>query len=88
MVSFIVKERTMILIEARVVNATHLQLARPITAKKGQTVYIAVEETEKATGDRGQWHAAAVPTLQAAYGDSEPYYTPAMVKDPNADYCV
>jgi hypothetical protein len=76
----------MILLEAKVVDATHLQLARPINAKRGRTVYISVSETEEGDGDRQQWHAASLQKLQAAYGDAEPDYSAAMVKEPNTDY--
>ena len=76
----------MILIEAKVVDATHLQLSRPITVKRGRSVYISMAETEATDDDQQPWLAASASSLQSAYVDSEPDYASSLVKEPNADY--
>ena len=78
----------MVLIEAKVVDSTHLELSKPITANRGKTVFVAVAESSEQDVERQQWLAGSSATLQAAYGDSEPDYTPAMVRESNPDYCT
>ena len=76
----------MVLVEARVMDPTHLELSRPIAAGRGRTVFVSVAESAEKDADRQQWLANSASSLQAAYGDSEPEYTPAMVRERNPDY--
>ena len=76
----------MVLIEARVMDSTHLELSRPIAAGQGRTVVVSVAEPAEKDMDRRQWLVKSAASLQAAYGASEPEYTPAMVKERNPDY--
>ena len=73
----------MALLEAKVVDATHLQLSRPISVKRGRTVYVSVAESDE---DRDAWQVGALTTLQAAYGDAEPAYSVSMIKESNTEY--
>jgi hypothetical protein len=77
------EETHMVLIEAKVVDSTHLELSKPITANRGKTVFVAVAEFSEKDVERQQWLARSAAALQAAYGASEPDYTPAMVKENN-----
>ena len=70
-----------VLIEARVVDSTHLELSKPIAARKGRTVIIAVAEAGEADSERRQWLAASASSLQAAYSDSEPDYPASMIRE-------
>ena len=76
----------MVLVEARVMDSTHLELSRPIAASRGRTVFVSVAEPAERDAERRQWLAGSVASLQAAYGDSEPEYTAAMVRENNPDY--
>lgn len=68
----------MVLLEARVMDSTHLELSRPSAASRGRTVLVSVAEPAEQDAERRQWLANSVASLQAAYGDSEPEYTPAI----------
>ena len=76
----------MVLVEAKVMDATHLELARPIASEQGRTVFVALAEPGEQDAERRQWLAASAASLDAAYGESEPEYTPAMVRERNPDY--
>ena len=76
----------MVLIEARVVDSTHLELARPIAARQGGTVLVSVAELVEKDADREEWLGASSSGLPAAYSDSEPDYSASLVKEPNPDY--
>ena len=76
----------MVLLEARVLDSTHLELSRPIAAGRGRTVLVSVAEPAEQDAERRQWFAASAASLQAGYGDSEPEYTLAMVRECNSDY--
>jgi hypothetical protein len=78
----------MILVEAKVVDSTHLELARPIAADKGRTVFVSVAESRERDSERQQWLTASGNALSAAYGESEPDYKLFMVKESNLDYEV
>ena len=76
----------MVLVEAKVVDSTHLELSRPIAARQGLTVFVSVAEPREKDAERQQWLAASASSLQAAYGESEPDYSPSMVRESNPDY--
>ena len=76
----------MILVEARVLDSTHLELATPIAAGRGQTVLVSVVETAEEHPERQPWIAASTAALASAYGDSEPEYPPSMVKEANPNF--
>jgi hypothetical protein len=72
-------------IKARVLDSTHLELSQPITARPGETVLVSlaplIEDTE-----RQEWLSASLSGLNAAYSDDEPEYSISMVKARNPDY--
>jgi len=76
----------MFLVKARVVDSTHLELSKPIRTVRGRTVFVSVAEPGEKDAERQQWLAASVESLGYAYGESEPDYTPSMVKESNPDY--
>lgn len=76
----------MVLIEAKVIDATHLELSRPIAAAQGGTVSVAVSEPGEQDGDREQWLVASAGALARAYGPAEPDYAPSMIREPNREY--
>ncbi len=76
----------MVLVEAKVVDSTHLELSKPIAARQGLTVFVSVVESGQKDAERQQWLAASAASLQAAYGESEPDYSASMVKENNPDY--
>jgi len=76
----------MVLVEARVVDATHLELSRPIGTRCGRTVFVSVVESGERDPERQEWLIASSDRLRSAYGESEPDYTPSMVRERNQDY--
>ena len=76
----------MVMIKAKVIDATHLELSRPIAAPEGGTVLVSVAGSDEENDERLQWLAISAEALQSAYGDSEPAYTPSMVREPNPEY--
>ena len=73
-------------LKATVVDPTHLKLSRPIPVGTGQVVYVAFFHPEAEQNENSQWQAASRQTLEKAYGDDEPDYCAAMVKESNEDY--
>lgn len=73
-------------LKATVVDPTHLKLSRPIPVGNGQVVYVAFFHPEAEKNENSQWQAASRETLAKAYGENEPDYRAAMVKESNADY--
>ena len=77
----------MVVVSAKVLDSTHLELLRPIAARQGGTVLVSVAEPdEKEADDRAQWLALSAASLQAAYTDTEPDYPVSMIRESNPEY--
>ena len=76
----------MVLVKAKVVDSTHLELSKPIAAREGLTVLVSVAELGDHDRERNQWLAASAQSLCTAYGKTEPDYSASMVKEMNPDY--
>jgi len=76
----------MVLVQAKILDPTHLELAKPIAAGHGSHVFVVVTESTDPDAERRQWLEGSLESLQNAYGDSEPEYTPYMVRENNPDY--
>ena len=76
----------MVLMKAKVVDSTHLELSKPIAAGQGRIIVVAVSERGEEDAEREQWLAASASSMKAAYGDSEPDYTASLIKETNPDY--
>lgn len=76
----------MVLVRAKVIDSTHLELAEPISVPQNQTVVVAVGKPEELEDERRQWLALSAQGLEAAYGEDEPDYSRAVVKEKNAEY--
>lgn len=76
----------MVLVQARVMDSTHLELATPIVADRGGNVFVVVTELKDADAERRQWLDGSSDSLRNAYGDSEPEYTHSMVRETNPGY--
>ena len=68
----------MVFVEAKVIDSTHLELSRPIGSAQGRTVVVSIAEAGEADAERRQWHAVSAAALGAAYGQSEPDYSPSI----------
>ncbi len=75
-------------VEAKVLDSTHLELAEPIRSRRGQTVLVSVVEAVQDRTEREAWMAASAAGLQGAYGDTEPDYSPSMIKETNPDFGI
>jgi hypothetical protein len=76
----------MVFIEARVVDATHLELTRPIDSPPGGRVVVSVLDPGGEDKDRDEWLSLSSESWASAYGDFEPEYTQGMVKEPNPEF--
>ena len=76
----------MTVLEARIVDATHLELTDPVDLPVGSKLIVSVVEIDDEIEARRQWLSASERTLSAAYGDSEPDYPLSLIKEPNPEY--
>ncbi len=76
----------MTFVEARIVDATHLELSEPVDLPAGSKLVLSVVEVDEEIDERRQWLAASDRALGAAYGDSEPDYSLDLIKEPNPEY--
>ncbi len=76
----------MVMIEAKVMDATHIELSEPIGVDQGKRIFVAVADSTSPDSERWQWIRAGEGGLLTAYGDAEPEYTPAMVSERNPAY--
>ncbi len=76
----------MVHVEARVVDATHLELASPISGPPGRKVIVSLAEPDVRDAEDAAWRTVSSRGLAAAYGDAEPEYPPAMLREPNPEY--
>jgi hypothetical protein len=76
----------MIVLDAIVVDSTHLELTTPIATRRGKTVRISVAESADRDAERQEWFAASASGLDNAYGDSEPDYPTSLVRESNPGY--
>ena len=76
----------MIVVEARVVDPTHLELTQPIDTPPGGKVVVSVLDPAQGDRERDDWLSLSLRTIALAYGDSEPEYTVGMIKEPNPEY--
>lgn len=76
----------MVVVEARVIDATHLELAKPIAALSGKRLLVSVAGSEDTNAERAVWSAVSASSMGRAYGESEPEYSADMVKEANPEY--
>ena len=76
----------MVVMEARVIDGTHLELTKPIDVPSGGRLLVCVAQPGDADDERDAWLAASAECLAAAYGHAEPEYRLDMVKEPNPEY--
>jgi hypothetical protein len=76
----------MVVVEARVMDSTHLELARPIDTRPGEKVVVSLLAPAREDSERDAWLAVSRGVLASAYGDSEPEYTQGMIKESNPEY--
>ena len=76
----------MVVVEAEVIDSTHLRLSKAIAVGRGRRLIVSLAESTERDVERWQWITGGMAGLEAAYGDTEPKYTPAMVKESNSAY--
>ena len=76
----------MVLIQAEVVDATHIELSKPIAGPAGRKVLVSVAEPADRDAEYEAWLALSGDGLRSAYGDSEPDYMSSMVRELNPEY--
>lgn len=76
----------MVVVSAKIIDATHLELSKPIAASYGEAVKVFITEADEGNNEHKEWLTISLEGLQSAYGDSEPEYPAAMVKESNPEY--
>ncbi len=76
----------MVIVEARVLDATHLELAKPIPAPAGGTLLISVAEPGDQAEEGTDWLALSAASLAEAYSADEPEYPAERVREQNPEY--
>lgn len=71
-------------IEAKVIDAQHLQLNHPISNPAGSVVVITIATAEES--EQQELYALSAHNLAMAYGADEPDYSTRVIKEPNPDY--
>lgn len=73
------------LVEAQVVDATHLELARPIQVPCGARVLVSIAAAGM-DEERAEWVKMSLQRIQSAYGPDEPEYSAATIQTPNPEF--
>lgn len=76
----------MVVVKAKVLDPTHLELSRPITVRHGGTVFVALADEADPDAERQDWLSASASSLCNAYSQSEPDYSDSMVRERNPEY--
>lgn len=76
----------MTVMEARVVDSTHLELLEAIDAPSGHRLIISAVDPKEDTGERSDWLQLSAQGLERAYGEDEPEYSPEMIKWVNPEF--
>ena len=76
----------MTILRAKVLDATHLELSKPIFEPRGRDIVITVADANSTDMSREQWLALSCQSLSKAYSNLEPEYTPSMVRERNPEY--
>ena len=74
------------MIESQVIDATHLELFQPIQIPPHSKIMIAVIAADDLADEREFWYQLADQGLAMAYGDNEPDYSLAVIREPNPEY--
>lgn len=76
----------MIVMEARVTDSTHLELAQAIDTPPGGKVVVSVADPTRDGKELEEWAPLSIEGLASAYAESEPEYSAGMLKEPNPEY--
>jgi hypothetical protein len=72
-------------IQARVIDTTHLELLKPIDLPEGAHVSVSLADADL-DNEHAQWLAVSQEALQAAYGDDEPEYSLDLLREANPEF--
>ncbi len=82
----------MVLVKAKVVDSTHLELSRPLLEPQGTIILISVADPDNPdnpddhTPERQPWLTASAASLSSAYDEGEPDYPVSLIQEGNPDY--
>lgn len=77
------------IIEAEVIDESHLKLLNPLETVPGSKIIrIIVALPEDICDDRESWFQLSLQNLEAAYGDDEPGYPAELIKETNPGFQV
>jgi hypothetical protein len=75
-----------VVLKAKVIDSTHLELLKPIAAGRGRTILVAVDESGDANAEHEGWLELSAASLERAYGEDEPDYTAVALKETNPEF--
>ena len=73
-------------IEAQVLDSTHLELVHPIQVPPGAKLLVAIEISEWLKEEHQAWIQMSIQRLSSAYGSDEPEYSLDLIKTPNPEF--
>jgi hypothetical protein len=73
-------------IEAHVLDSTHLELAHPVQAMAGEKVWVAIGSSQGVAEEHHDWVQMSMQKLSSAYGPDEPEYSLDRIKIPNTEF--
>lgn len=76
----------MVVVQARVVDSTHLELSEPIELQQDERVVVLLAGPGDEDIEREIWLSASASSLLAACGEAEPEYSLGLVKESNPEY--
>ena len=76
----------MVVVEASVMDPTHLELSHPIDLPPGSKVVVSVMDSNPVTNDHDPWTSLALGGLAGAYGANEPEYGSGSIRQPNPEF--
>jgi hypothetical protein len=73
------------LIEAQVLDESHLKLSHKLTLPPGARIFITISASDQVEEEQA-WVRLAAQQLEMAYGEEEPDYSVQSIKQPNPDF--
>ncbi len=73
-------------IEGQALDAAHIKLMQPISTKPGAKIIVIIPSAEDLADERNAWLQLCLQNLQRAYGENEPNYGVALMKEPDLAY--
>lgn len=74
------------LVEAKVIDGSHLKLLQRINVPAGSRVMVSVTPIDDAADENEAWSRIAAEGLVGAYGEAEPEYSVQLIRQHNPEF--